>query len=326
MSRGHRLTRLYDRGVGDFFERNIIEPGKLPPLLALFAFIVTFLVTRFITRSIRAGRGPFRDNVSAGGTHVHHAVPGIILLVAGAFTAISTESEPWMAIAALAVGCGTSLVLDEFALILHLKDVYWSTEGRGSVYLVGLAAACLAFVTIGFVPLGVEQVSFEEFGLRITLITNYVLNGVMVLLCVLKGKYRAALIGAFVPFAAWVSAIRLARPNSWWARRWYRERGMTKARRRDARWQQRWDPRWAGLSNLVAGRPTAPTTKHRSVLPNARPVTATPPPVTPAAAAATSHAAAALRAAERQVTDGTPAVDARPVTATRPPTTERVDQ
>lgn len=243
--------------MGEFLERNIVEPGKLPPLLALFAFIATFLITRLITRSIRAGRGPFR-NLSAGGTHIHHAVPGIILLVVGAFTAISAQSDPWMAVAALAVGTGTSLVLDEFALILHLKDVYWSNEGRVSVELVGLAAACLGFVTIGLVPLGVEQVDVAEFGLRLTLTSSYLANAVMVLVCVLKGKYRAALIGAFVPFTAWVSAIRIARPGSWWARRWYRARGLAKARRRDARWQQRWEPRWYRLSNLVAGRPSAP--------------------------------------------------------------------
>jgi hypothetical protein len=283
------LTSLYHQGVGDFFERNIIEPGKLPPLLALLAFILTFLVTRLITRSIRAGRGPFRDNVSAGGTHVHHAVPGIILLVIGAFTAISAQTEPWVAVAALAIGVGTSLVLDEFALILHLKDVYWSTEGRVSVELVGLAAACLAFVTIGFVPLGVEEVNIDEFGLRITLITNYTLNGIMVCVCVLKGKYRAALLGLFVPFSAWVCALRLARPTSFWARRWYRTNRMEKARRRDARWQRRWDPRWYRLSNFVAGRPTA--IPLPVVVP---PVVATPVPVTethPAALRIDTHAA-----------------------------------
>ena len=270
-----RVTGPYDQAVGDFFQRNIIEPGKLPPLLALSAFIMTFLVTRLITRSIRAGRGPFRDNVSAGGTHVHHAVPGIILLVVGAFMAIGTKSEPWIAVAALAVGVGTSLVLDEFALILHLKDVYWSSEGRVSVELVGLAAACLGFVTIGFSPLGVEQVNIDEFGLRITLITNYTLNGIMVFICVLKGKYRAGLIGAFLPFSAWVCAFRIARPNSWWARRWYRARGMQKSRRRDAQWQKRWDPRWYWLSNFVAGRPTAAVVGAVAppVLPKPLPVT-----------------------------------------------------
>ena len=80
---------------------------------------------------IRAGTGPFRDNVSTSGLHVHHAVPGIILLVTGAFFSVATGSEsPWAEIAAVMIGIGTSLVLDEFALILHLSDVYWAEEGR----------------------------------------------------------------------------------------------------------------------------------------------------------------------------------------------------
>jgi hypothetical protein len=61
-----------------WWQRDIIEPGKLPLLVCFTAFIITFLTTRGITRAIRAGHGPFH-NISDGGTHVHHAVPGIIL-------------------------------------------------------------------------------------------------------------------------------------------------------------------------------------------------------------------------------------------------------
>src|ERR671913_14450 len=78
--------------VSDWWHRNITEPGKLPLLVALGAFVVTFLVTRTITRMIRAGVGPFRDNVSTGGLHVHHAVPGIVSLVVGAFVALGATS------------------------------------------------------------------------------------------------------------------------------------------------------------------------------------------------------------------------------------------
>ena len=43
--------------MGDWLQRNIVEPGKLPLLLALTAFVLTFLITRVITRLIRAGKG-----------------------------------------------------------------------------------------------------------------------------------------------------------------------------------------------------------------------------------------------------------------------------
>ena len=72
---------------GDWWYDNIIEPGKLPMLLCLGAFVVTFVLTRVITRLIRAGIGPFKNNVSAGGVHIHHAVPGIILLIIGSLMA-----------------------------------------------------------------------------------------------------------------------------------------------------------------------------------------------------------------------------------------------
>src|SRR5262245_25500951 len=90
--------------------------GVNVPLLVCFgAFVVTFVTTRTITRMIRAGKGPFHDNVSTSGLHVHHAVPGILLLVAGAFIAVGTSGSGsgWATVGALLVGVGTSLVLDE---------------------------------------------------------------------------------------------------------------------------------------------------------------------------------------------------------------------
>lgn len=52
--------------MGHWFDRNIIEPGKLPLLLALAAFVLTFAVTRVITRMIRAARGPLATSRRAG--------------------------------------------------------------------------------------------------------------------------------------------------------------------------------------------------------------------------------------------------------------------
>ena len=118
----------------------------------LVSFVVTFASTRTITRLIRDGRGPFR-NVAVGGTHVHHSVPGIILLMIGAFTAVGGPGTlGWLSFSAVAVGIGTSLVLDEFAMILHLQDVYWSGEGQLSVEAVSLVAACLGLALVGFSP------------------------------------------------------------------------------------------------------------------------------------------------------------------------------
>jgi hypothetical protein len=68
---------------------------------------------------IRAGKGPFRDNVTPDGVHLHHAVYGIASLTVGAVVALGATSTFWRSVAGILVGAGMSLVLDEFALILH---------------------------------------------------------------------------------------------------------------------------------------------------------------------------------------------------------------
>ena len=207
--------------MGQWWYDNIVEPGKQPLLCCLLAFVVTFLITRAITRMIRAGVGPFRNNVSASGVHVHHAVPGIILLIIGALVALRSDDFPWQEVAGVMIGIGMSLILDEFALILHLQDVYWAKEGRVSVELVGLTAATLGLLMIGFSPFGVDDLTIGDFSIRLGLISGVALHGLLILVCVLKGKYRAALISCLLPLIAWVLAIRLARPTSWWARKFY---------------------------------------------------------------------------------------------------------
>ena len=134
---------------------DVWDRGHLPLAVCFLAFIVTFATTRLITRLIRTGRGPFKNNVSASGVHVHHAVPGVFLMVVGAFAALAVDlHSPWSIIAGLFVGIGTALVLDEFALILHLDDVYWSDKGRVSFEIVMLAVAVLGLMLVGANPLG----------------------------------------------------------------------------------------------------------------------------------------------------------------------------
>jgi len=247
--------------VTDWWSRNIVEPGKLPIFLCFAAFVVTFVATRTITRLIRAGDGPFKNNVTSSGVHVHHAVPGIILLVTGAFLAVGVpDDSPWPEIAAVAVGIGTSLVLDEFALILHLEDVYWTDEGRLSVEVVSLAVACLGLLLIGVVPFGVDNQGDAELSVRITTIAVLVLNIACVIVCIVKGKFKMGLFGIFAAPIAYVGAVRLARPKSAWAHRRYvgKPKRLDRATLRAARHDARWDPLADRVSNIIAGRPSEP--------------------------------------------------------------------
>ncbi|MEV8129477.1 hypothetical protein AB0P07_36620 [Streptomyces sp. NPDC085944] len=243
--------------MGDWWQRNIMEPGKLPLLLALTAFVLTFVVTRVITRLIRAGRGPF-GNVKAGGVHVHHVVPGIVLTVVGGFAAVAGGRHGFgSAVAAVVFGMGAGLVLDEFALILHLDDVYWTEAGRKSVEVVVLTAALVGLVLAGFTPFGVDGVSQDELQDRANVIATVAGNFLFSLLALAKGKARIAIFGVIVPVIALVGAVRLARPGSPWARRFYarRPRARAKARLRAYRHDRRWSGPRRAVQDWIGGRP-----------------------------------------------------------------------
>ena len=127
--------------------------ASCPLLLALTAFVLTFLITRVITRLIRAGKGPF-GNISSGGVHIHHVVPGVVLTVVGGFGAVASGRHGFGSGAfAVVFGIGAGLVLDEFALILHLDDVYWTEAGRKSVEVVVLTAALVGLVLVRLLAL-----------------------------------------------------------------------------------------------------------------------------------------------------------------------------
>ncbi|CAL9319290.1 hypothetical protein [Streptomyces sp. SudanB52_2052] len=229
----------------EWLERNIIEPGKLPLLLALVSFVLTFLITRMITRLIRAGRGPFRNISGSGGVHVHHVVPGVVLTIAGGFGAVAGGQHGFgSALAAVIFGIGAGLVLDEFALVLHLADVYWSPAGRQSVEMVVLTAALVGLLLIGFSPLGVNDLSEDQQQNRAAVIANIVVNFAFALIALFKGKVRLAVLGVIVPLVALVAAVRLARPGSPWAKRFYRRR--PRARARSGLRAYHHDRRWAG--------------------------------------------------------------------------------
>ncbi len=246
-----------------WWQRDVIATVKLPLMLCFLAFVVTFVVTRMVTRMIRSGRGPFRNQVTASGVHIHHAVPGIVLLIIGAFTAVGDPASlGWRSFAAVAVGTGVSLVLDEFALILHLQDVYWSGEGRISVEAVSLTAACLGLALAGFSPFGVKGAGSAEISLRLTATGVLIGDGVLALICVLKGKYRTALFGLFLPPIAVVGALRLARPASVWAHYRYRGKRLERATRRAAAFDRRWTPLQTHWVNFAGGKPHLPS-PHR---------------------------------------------------------------
>jgi len=129
-----------------------LDAGQRAALLSWLAFTVTFGAVRGITYSIKAGRGPF-GNLSVGGEHLHHYMWGIGLVSGVGGVAVHGEDARRRHPAvALAYGTGLALIVDEFALLLDLKDVYWAKQGRISVDL-GVGASSLAGTYFAALPL-----------------------------------------------------------------------------------------------------------------------------------------------------------------------------
>ena len=144
------MERLID-DVQRAYDRQVLDEGKEAQAVILVTYVVTFLAVRFITHAIRDGRYRkiFRNVSGPGGTHLHHLVPGIILLLVTGFLGIGIDDRPWRLVVAVLFGIGAALTLDEFALWLHLEDVYWAKEGRQSVDAVLTMAALLLLIIVG---------------------------------------------------------------------------------------------------------------------------------------------------------------------------------
>jgi len=98
----------------------------------LAGFLGSFAVVRLSTWGIRDGWGPFR-NVRIGGRHIHHFVPGILLAFGSGTAALLTDDDEVEQRLAIPMGVGVGLTFDEAALLLDLRDVYWTREGLLSV-------------------------------------------------------------------------------------------------------------------------------------------------------------------------------------------------
>ena len=113
----------------------------------LAGFLASFALVRLSTWGIRDDWGPFR-NVRLGGRHIHHFVPGILIAFASGTTALLTDDEALEERLAATTGIGMGLTFDEAALLLDLRDVYWTREGLLSVQLSLGATAILSIAIL----------------------------------------------------------------------------------------------------------------------------------------------------------------------------------
>ncbi|MFF4240304.1 hypothetical protein [Actinomadura geliboluensis] len=206
----------------EMFDERITAAGRLPLFGFFVAFLVTFVLTRVNVRLIRADVRWWFRNVTAGDLHIHHVVFGVVLMLAGGVGSLAVpDAYTGLNVAAAVVfGMGSALVLDEFALILHLSDVYWTEKGRASVDAVFVAIAVTGLLLLGIRPLGYEGIAPDPGTGILTrvYVASLVVNLVFAVITLLKGKIWTGLIGLFMPALLIVGAIRVARPGSPWAR------------------------------------------------------------------------------------------------------------
>lgn len=149
--------KMFDLGqfgddISSGYQRHIIDEHQQPQLLLLIAFLLTFATVRIITHSIRAGRWKhvFKNITSSSGTHLHHLVPGILLVLGSGYLGVALPQTIAREPLAVLFGIGAALTLDEFALWFHLEDVYWTQEGRESVDAVIIAATLIGIGILGW--------------------------------------------------------------------------------------------------------------------------------------------------------------------------------
>jgi predicted MFS family arabinose efflux permease len=130
---------------------------------------------------------------------------------------------------AVGFGAGAAFVLDEFALSVHLRDVYWTPEGRHSIEVSIIWTLLGLMLLTGISPFGIhDQTEVPRTIGFIVVAASIVLS---ILTC-LKGKLTAGLLSIFLPPVGLIAAFRLARPGSIWAQLFYGPAKQTRAQRR----------------------------------------------------------------------------------------------
>jgi hypothetical protein len=200
------ITRAYDR--------HIQVPGKEVHFLILIAFVCSFGFIRTSAHMIRAQVSWWPGNVETkSGTHVHHLVWGILLLLSMGYVGIATDlGSPWLELVAIAFGIGMGLTMDEFALWLNLQDVYWQEKGRQSIDAVVVTTSLLVIAVLGLqfwidvwdavlVLLGFDR------GNSWIAIPIQVAGVALAIVCFRRGRRFAGLFGLFVPLVALLGAV-----------------------------------------------------------------------------------------------------------------------
>src|SRR6478609_243492 len=240
------------------FWGNLEENHEQAVFLVFVGFLGSFAFIRMSTRIIRSESVSWwPGNIeSDSGVHVHHLVFGIVtMMAAGTLGFVSDGRTPYTEICALLFGVGVGLTIDEYALWVHLEDVYWEKEGRSSIDATVIAAALMMLIVLGVSPVVIDSSSTSA------LISSILLTIVAfgcVAICFAKGRILHGTIGIFVAPIAFYGAGRIGKPSSAWARYRYGERRPKKQTKAEGRFppDRRTERFKEAFRDIVGGKPS----------------------------------------------------------------------
>ncbi|MFZ0296849.1 MAG: hypothetical protein WAM13_00735 [Candidatus Sulfotelmatobacter sp.] len=144
------LLLSYGTSLGKAIHERIPDRPRRRLFVASVSFFLTFAAVRAVVFAVLHHIPPFHF-IEHDGRHIHHLVFGIIILLGVGYgwladigTGEDDSSLLLSRLMAILYGVGAALTLDEFALWLNLKDVYWSPEGRSSIDAVILFGGLLS--------------------------------------------------------------------------------------------------------------------------------------------------------------------------------------
>jgi hypothetical protein len=244
--------------ISELWNDQLVEHGRQYHFLVLVGFVGSFGFIRLSTRLMRSPRVPWWPGsiVSEGGLHVHHHVFGIVtMMVAGVVSFALTDVGFWYELCALAFGIGLGLTIDEFALWLHLDDVYWAQEGRRSIDATLIAVAAMGLILLGAAPYEVAANGVLEV---VGAVAVFGVWAVLVVVCFAKQRLVHGMTGTVILPLAIYAAARLAKPGSLWARRFYGTRRPDKQAKAELRFRpdRRTEQLKKWVRDAVGGTPT----------------------------------------------------------------------
>ena len=221
--------------------------------VVLVAFTTSFLAIRTsarLTRSVSWWPGGVETE---DGTHLHHLVWGICLVLICGFLAFAVPAT-----AALAGTCSPSGSRIGAGFSARRVRALGPAAGR----LTGPTRAAPRSTPLssrwrsrGSVVLGTTPFGLDDPGSIGGTVAVVVLVLGLSIVSFLKGRLFLGVLGLFIPVFGAVGALRLGEPTSIWARRRYSTEQLTEAKarfapdRRGALWRRR-------MSDLIAGAPS----------------------------------------------------------------------